>query len=82
MSIYPNPANTLCNIQYSLAESANVYFVITDVTGRIVFSNSKAKLLSGTYQFAINTTELANGMYYIEMKTDETTITNKLLITK
>jgi hypothetical protein len=56
ISVYPNPANTLINIQ----SSAKTTFTFTSQSGRLILS----KPITGTGQ--INTSNLPEGIYYIK----------------
>lgn len=60
ISLYPNP--TAGNITLSYSQNATVYsqFIITDVTGREVYSQQ----LNRSTQSNINLTELNNGIYF------------------
>lgn len=77
-SIYPNPANDNINISFSRTNK-NLTVEIIDVSGKIVlvknFDNADAKT-----QFAINTSSLTAGIYFVRMTSDEKQLFHKLII--
>ena len=81
LPVYPNPAATEVNISLLVAEEANVGIDLLDARGRFVrtvlpFQSQQP----GTYNYTVNVRGLSAGAYFIRMKTDEKTITEKLLI--
>jgi PKD repeat protein len=81
LPVYPNPAATVVNISLLVVEEANVGIDILDSRGRTVrtvlpFQSQQA----GNYNYEVNIRGLSSGAYVIRMKTDDKTITEKLLI--
>jgi len=68
--LFPNPNNGNMVLEYSLADEKTGLITIFDVSGRAVsvfaLQNGKQK------QLFINQTELANGLYFYEIKTNAT----------
>ncbi len=73
-SIYPNPSSGIFNIQWNKAASFN--YNIYDVSGKIIASKAKN---SGT-QHQIDLTGISQGMYFIQINSNEETTTKKILI--
>lgn len=63
ISIYPNPTSDFITIK--TAENSNVNYEIIDMMGK--------KLNFGSFQFSttIDITNLTNGIYYVQLKTDK-----------
>lgn len=80
ITVYPNPASTTTNIQLSsvwnLGEST---IQITDLTGRIVFSQA-VHIQQGEHTFTIHTNELSGGIYNLELVTGNTILPLQKLI--
>lgn len=74
LSIYPNPASESVRIS-NLPKQARI--VIRDMTGRIVYENPKVKEME-----TIGITSFRNGVYLIEIISDGTTRTEKLIVNK
>lgn len=65
ISIHPNPANDVLNIH--LLEEANIHQVdVYSMNGSRVYSNLNAQELGRN--FTINTSDLPNGMYFIQIQ--------------
>jgi len=68
ISIYPNPVKNTLNIKGEL-ESVEIY----DVFGKLVLTSTKN---------TINTSKLANGIYVLNINTNNSTITKRITVTK
>ena len=80
VSLYPNPASTfftLNNVAYGT--SINVI----DVTGKVVASTSSATVMnSGDKSMTIETSNLSNGVYMIQLKNNGAVAHKKLIVSK
>ncbi|MCW3084376.1 MAG: hypothetical protein JWP12_1742 [Bacteroidetes bacterium] len=75
-TVFPNPANGDVQISISNPKAADEYEVlITDVLGKEVRS-----FMTGPATPAVNTTDLASGMYYITLRNKEFSSTQKLIV--
>jgi hypothetical protein len=79
LAVYPNPATNYITIQFAKELESLVIINVIDITGKIVLSITENSNLS-----AINliTEELVNGIYFIQLKTDKYTSTQKFIINK
>jgi len=77
--IYPNPANGFANASIILDNSQEVIMTIRDVTGKVVAQRNYGEL-NGVQILPINTTELAEGMYTVEITTGETVRVSQLIV--
>ena len=64
LDIYPNPSNDIFNVRLNSANE--VKFVVRDVLGRSIFSG-----MIGTEGRAIDLSEHANGIYFIQFTDKE-----------
>lgn len=72
--VYPNPFNASTTIQYSLDRVQPVYFTITDLTGRVVWSLKREHVSAGRQQLVWNGkhnngSSVASGVYFLQMRT-------------
>jgi len=80
---YPNPANTTCNIIFSLSGSSMVNVALYDLSGRKVLTALDNTVLSdGRYKVPVDVTKLANGIYTYTVIVDGVPYTQKLVVTK
>ena len=68
ISVYPNPVRNTLNIEGEL-ESVEIY----DVFGKLVLTSTKN---------TINTSDLANGIYVLNINTNNSIITKRITVTK
>lgn len=69
-NLYPNPANTEINLNLSLAKTKALRLEISDVMGRILYSESQGNIGAGTSAFTVNTSSLAQGHYFVRVIAD------------
>jgi hypothetical protein len=61
--VYPNPANSMTNIQFTLAKEAKVSITIYDLQGRVVQEIPVANDAPGQHNVTINTYAMQPGAY-------------------
>ena len=71
-NIYPNPANEVVNINSAVTVKS---VKLMNYTGQIVYSNHSAAT-----QFSINTSDIAAGVYMLQLETENGISTSKLII--
>jgi Secretion system C-terminal sorting domain len=79
LTLYPNPSSNEVTIGYSLSSLQNVDFGIYDIRGRLVRKIEKSKKQAGKYVLKVDISNLANGIYIVQMRTGEGGIFKKLL---
>jgi hypothetical protein len=82
MGVYPNPANADANVSFSLNNASDVNITVTDLSGKVVYSNALGNVAAGTTEVALNTASLSNGVYMINVAADNAVSTEKLIIRK
>jgi len=81
MSIFPNPATDAVTVDLNLAEvSKDVNVQIVDISGKVVANNNFTNVRDNALN--INTTELASGVYMINVFTDSGVKSERILIQK
>jgi hypothetical protein len=75
IKLYPNPTNSILNIDNS-SNSQNVNICIVDVTGKIL----RSQFLSASESLQLNVSGLAQGLYLVEIKSDEGATVRKKFI--
>jgi hypothetical protein len=81
MKVYPNPANTNTTISFSLNNEADVLINVTDLSGKVVYTNALGTL-NGTQSVNVNTDALNSGVYMVNVSVDGSVSTQKLVIRK
>ncbi|HXC04918.1 MAG TPA: T9SS type A sorting domain-containing protein [Bacteroidia bacterium] len=75
---YPNPANDLINVEYSVNANDNIVLNVMDMTGRVVLTQ---KLMSGenmTSNFSVS--DLASGVYYSDLRVNDQSVKKDKLV--
>lgn len=79
---YPNPFNPVTNIKYSIPKGGNASLILYDVLGNEVSTIVNGYMKAGIYNAEINGVNLASGVYFYTLKTNEFVSTKKMLLIK
>lgn len=80
LNCFPNPVNGMLTINFSLSRSTRAILTIYDSEGRPVKFIVNADKAAGNYQYLMNTDNLANGIYFVLLKTHEDKRVVKVLV--
>ncbi len=64
---YPNPFNSSTTIEFSLPKSSEVTLIIFNILGEEVATLVSGHLLSGSYRYQWDASELASGVYLYKL---------------
>jgi hypothetical protein len=79
LSVSPNPTNDVLNINLNLAKASNVQIDVIDMNGKIVFNkNIKANLIG--YKEELSLAGFANGIYTVQVRSSNGTISQKVVV--
>lgn len=71
--VYPNPANDKIFISLNIAEKSTYLTLnISDLSGKIIQSIEKKNIEKGTHIFEWGTTNISNGLYLIQVQSNNT----------
>ncbi len=79
LNVSPNPSSNELLIELYLPLNNFVEFNIIDISGKNVYSK-KANLVSGTNKELINLSDLNNGIYFIQVKSNNQMAIHKIII--
>ncbi len=84
VSIFPNPANQTTTLSYSVKKKGDVKISLVDVLGKQIMAVNNLGQTEGDYTFQISKQELnlQNGIYFIKVSIDNSTVTKKLVISE
>ena len=79
-SIYPNPANQTCTLQFDANMFDWTEIVITDLAGKemMYIDNSFNQITANSV--LINVGDLSNGIYFVTVRNSTEQLTEKLII--
>ena len=81
LNLMPNPANTEVTINYSIPVSTSVNVSLCDILGKSIKTIEISTTKQAGYRLNENTSDLAAGTYFIQIRTTVGTQTAKLVIT-
>lgn len=77
LKLYPIPVTNDLNLEFSHPENGNVNIRVLNMNGQVVLSYSDYKS-PGTYTTKLNLEEFNNGLYLVEIKFQDETITQRI----
>ncbi len=79
---YPNPFNPATTIRFSIPETANVKLTIYNSLGQQVTELVNSTLEAGNYSFNWDATNVASGLYFYELNSNNFTSVKKMMLIK
>jgi hypothetical protein len=78
----PNPFNSSTRIAFELPEAGQTSLKVFDLQGRLVSTIFEGKLSSGAHNYQFEGANLASGIYFYILKTEEGQLVRKLVLMK
>ena len=82
VKVYPTTVNASCSIAFDLIKDDWVELIVYDVTGRKVYSHTAQQFSKGSQLLTVNTDNLNNGAYLINIKVGKAVVTKKITVNK
>jgi hypothetical protein len=79
---YPNPFNPVTNIKFSVPKTGEVKLTIYDAAGREIVVLFNGELSAGTYNYDFDASQLASGIYFYKLESNDYTQTKKMVLIK
>ncbi len=76
---YPNPFNPTTKVMYAIPKQSFVILRVFDVLGKEVVTLVNEKQSAGKYEQTFSAKNLPSGVYFYQLRTEDHTITKKLL---
>lgn len=68
LQVYPNPASSLLHITLNPDKSTDLTFELTDLAGRVVYTDHAGKVPAGEYRYELPNNSRLNGMYILHIQ--------------
>jgi hypothetical protein len=78
--VYPNPAYNVFNLEFSMDKKAPVEIALTDASGRMVKLLLKDNAEEGKNLFSFNKGALSNGIYFLQVKSENNIVANEKIV--
>jgi hypothetical protein len=82
INVYPNPARSIVNINYTLSQSETVSFEVYNMVGNKVMDSYSGYQGAGQNTQQLNISGLADGMYLLRVLAGETQVIRKIKVQK
>ncbi len=79
---FPNPFNPVTTIRYGLPRSEEVLLTVYNITGERVKNLVNEKQRAGKYEVMFDASNLASGLYFYQLKTNNFVEAKKMLLIK
>ena len=79
---YPNPFNPVTNISFTIPSHMNVELNVIDIKGRLVEKVINGMYNTGSHDIIFNGSNLASGIYFVQLITDEQIDYQKIMLLK
>ncbi len=81
MNLYPNPVGDNATLSFYLANSASVSIRIYDILGKEIMSLANGeKLGNGTHQYAVSSSGISSGIYFVRLLADDQQFVQKFVV--
>ncbi len=67
MNVHPNPASNAFTVAYETHTDKEIHFSLVDIYGQVVYNRSSPKLGAGSFNLTVQTSNIANGIYFLIM---------------
>ncbi|HQQ93481.1 MAG TPA: M43 family zinc metalloprotease [Bacteroidia bacterium] len=80
-TLYPNPSKSETSVGFSLNDAAQVSLQVSDISGRVLYSQPATQFTSGEHRITINADQsLRSGIYFVELSVNGARMSKKLVI--
>ena len=79
---YPNPFNPTTNISYSLSKKSHVEIKVYNLLGAEVATLVDEYKEAGNFNIVFDSSDLASGVYFYQLKAGDKTMTRKMMLMK
>lgn len=80
IAVYPNPTAANSTVRFNAANSADVQLEVTDITGKVVLPVTHVAIAAGQNELAIMSSDLQSGIYFVNIRTNSSKETVKLIV--
>jgi hypothetical protein len=80
VTIYPNPNNGLFNISVELGKTDDLFINVYNIVGQTISNKKVNNTIGGTY--SIDLTTNPSGIYFVEIKTNDSRVVRKINLIK
>ena len=79
---FPNPATDEATIRFELVKGGNASLSMVNIYGQTVMNIAEGNYAQGRHEVKVNTSQLAPGVYFYNLRVGDQLLTNKMVITR
>ncbi len=80
VSVHPNPVSDMLNVSVNANGAQNIKISITDLTGKMIYSDLMNTAGTGIFNFSHSVKNFAKGMYLLNINADGAVSTSKFVV--
>ena len=80
LEVYPNPAEDITTIHFTLPASSHVSVKVYDVSGKAIATLIDQEMEQGEHSLQLNTAQFSKGIYTVRMISDDGIQNQKLIV--
>jgi len=80
LELFPNPANTSINVNFSVENNSNVKIELIDLLGKVILSRNEVAVQNGNVEQSFDCRELQNGNYLMKIKINDKVSIRKFVV--
>jgi hypothetical protein len=77
--VMPNPTAANAALRFDLKNTSDVSIVVTDISGKIMQTNTLAQLTAGAQEVSLASEQWAAGIYTVSITSNGSTLTKKFV---
>jgi hypothetical protein len=77
---YPNPFSGVTQIDINTTKTSNIEFVVNDVLGKTIYSESRSNLEAGKHTISFNASGLSSGIYFYTVNNGSQKVSGKMIV--
>jgi hypothetical protein len=78
----PNPTNGVTSIRYELPATSDVQISVVNMYGQTIFAQNEIGADAGSHSVSFDGSQLATGIYFINLVSDSEKVISKLVINR
>ena len=82
IKLFPTVANDHATLQLNLVENADLTVEIYSLNGQYIGQQVNERAFAGEQTYSLNTSDLANGFYFVRIQANDAVATEKLIIVR
>lgn len=80
IEVYPNPANSAINVNFSVENNSAVQVELLDLSGRLILTKNELNIENGKVEESFDCSAIPNGNYLMNVKINDKVITKNVAV--